>query len=84
MTEDRQVWRVWARTLQAWGLKSFAAWLLEATRPLHVVGAQLVYVGQPLLGVFFSHDHVRSLAEILEQPEETKALVLYLQEDAIP
>lgn len=82
MIEERHIWYLWARTLQNWGLRSFAARLLEATAPVHVLGAQLVYVGQPLLGVFFSQEHVRFAAEVLERPDETRAFVRFLLEDA--
>lgn len=81
MIEEPHIWRVWAQSLQSWGLRSFAAWLLEATSPVHLIGAQLVYVGQPLLGVFFSQEYVRSAAEMLERPDATRAFVSYLLED---
>lgn len=84
MNEEHHIWRVWARRLHDWGLKSAAAWLLEATAPVHLLGAQLVYLGQPLLGTFWSDDQARSLAEVLEQPEAARAFVRFLREDASP
>jgi len=84
MIEKRHIWRVWSRALHRWGLNTFAAWLIEATTPVHVLGAQMVYIGQPLLSLFVSQDHTRSLAQILEQPDEARSLVQFLQEEPAP
>ncbi len=84
MSEQHHIWRIWARHLQNWGVKGFAAWLLEATAPVHLIGAQLVYISQPLLGVFITQDHVRSVASVLERPDETRALVHFLLEEPSP
>jgi hypothetical protein len=84
MPPKRHIWASWARALHKWGLKSAAAWLLEATKPLHVVGAQLVYVGQPLLGLIWPGDRTGTLAQVLERPEETAAFVRFLREDPLP
>lgn len=82
MIEERHIWHVWARRLQGWGVRPFAAWILEATAPLHILGAQLVYVGQPLLGLFWAQEQVDTLAEVLEKPDEARALIRYLREEA--
>ena len=82
MIGERHIWRTWAQTLQNWGLKDFTAWLLDATKPVHVLGAQMVYVGQPLLSMFFSKEHIQTFADVLEQPDETSAFVHFLLEEA--
>ena len=51
MNENRQEWRTWARVLHRWGLENAAASVLEALGPLAVVGAQLVYLTQPIASV---------------------------------
>ena len=33
MGTQHHVWQVWADSLHRWGLREFAAWLLEAIRP---------------------------------------------------
>jgi hypothetical protein len=48
------------------------------------VGAQLVYVGQPLLGLIWPGDRTGTLAQVLERPEETAAFVQFLREDPLP
>jgi hypothetical protein len=78
MPPKHHIWGVWARALHKWGLKPFAAWLLETTAPFHVVGAQLVYVGQPVLGLIWPADQTATLAHVLERPEETAAFVEFL------
>jgi hypothetical protein len=84
MPANRHIWGVWARALHKWGLKPAAGWLLEATAPLHVIGAQLVYIGQPVLGLFLRDDQAVSLAHVLEKPEETAAFVRFLREEPVP
>jgi hypothetical protein len=83
MLEERHIWQTWSRALKGWGMQAFAGWLLEATAPIHIIGAQLVYIGQPLLGLFISDEHTQSLARLLEQPESARALAHYLQEEAV-
>ena len=83
MPPTRHIWRLWARALDKWGLKNFTAWLIEMTAPLHVIGAQLVYVGQPVLGLFWPPDQTSSLAQVLERPEETAAFIRFLQEEPV-
>jgi hypothetical protein len=56
------------------------AWLfLEAARPLALIGAQLVWLMQPLAGPFVSRERIAGLAALLEQPEDMDALIGRLQ-----
>lgn len=73
------IWETWAKKLHRWGLEEFAAWLLEATGPVNLIGAQVVYLGQPVLEPLLPAGHVQALAHILEQPEETQAFVDFLR-----
>lgn len=83
MIEERHIWRIWSRVLHRWGLHSFAAWLLEATAPVHILGAQAVYISQPLLSLFIPQEHSHSLARLLEQPDQARQLALFLQEGPV-
>ena len=83
MLNDRPVWQKWTEYLQRWGLREFAAWLLEAVGPLTLLGAQLVYIGQPLFEVFIPDGNMEALARILEEPNETEAFVGYLREEKV-
>ncbi len=78
--DDDHAWKKWTTFLQRWGLQEFVAWLLEATGPITIIGAQVVYVGQPLLELFWPRGHVKALAELLEEPQTTQAFVCYLRE----
>ena len=49
MDANHHIWRVWANQLHMWGVNDLVATLLEALGPLTILGAQLVYIGQPLL-----------------------------------
>jgi len=80
MNEERKIWQKWATQLQSWGLDDALATLLEATGPLNFVGAQLVYVGQPLLRGLISTNSLQELANILEDQQSTQDFVHYLRE----
>ena len=84
MNENRQEWRTWARVLHRWGLENAAASVLEALGPLAVVGAQLVYLTQPIASVFLPDKHLQAFAELLEEPDEIREFSVYLRngEDA--
>ena len=64
------------------GLADFTATSLEAAGPLTVVGAQLVYLFEPL----FSDRHgiVRGIAATLEDDRLLKAFIARLREEAQP
>lgn len=78
-SQDEQIWKIWIRHLKQWGMQEFAASVLEAAGPINLVGAQLVYVSQPLLDGIFPADHLRAFAGLLEEPEQTEAFVKTLR-----
>ncbi|MEJ2759036.1 MAG: hypothetical protein P8046_11195 [Anaerolineales bacterium] len=71
----------WAGRLQRWRVHQLAAVLLEAFGPLNVVGAQLVYLSQPVLGSIVAQEKLYTLAEWLEEPIKTKKFYRTLGED---
>jgi hypothetical protein len=71
----------WAQRLRRWGLNQFAAAVLEASGPLNLIGAQMVYLGQPVLSSIFANRHLNTLAQILENPDQTQAFIHCLRED---
>lgn len=73
--KPRSEWSEWAESLRRFKLDVVAAWLLEAGGPLTVLGAQAVYLGQPFLG----GKKLDSLAQMLEEEEETQAFARYLR-----
>ncbi|MCI0395471.1 MAG: hypothetical protein L0332_02270 [Chloroflexi bacterium] len=55
---------------------------LEAARPLAFLGSQLLWLAQPTLGLFFSHQNIDRLARLLEDPAAVEALIGQLETGA--
>jgi hypothetical protein len=73
--QPRSQWSKWAESLRRLKLDSLAAWFLEAGGPLTLLGAQAVYLSQPFIG----GKKLDSLAQMLEEEEETQAFARYLR-----
>lgn len=58
----------WADRLSALHLAGLAGTLLEALEPLGPLGAQVLWVAQPTLGLFMPRDDVAALARLLDDP----------------
>lgn len=80
MNEDQHIWRSWASFLQHWGVERWAASVLEAAGPLTVLGAQVVYLGSPVLKNLLPVNQLDALARMLEDNSHTQAFVNYLRE----
>ena len=78
MDSLRVYWPEWIDALRSRGLDGFAAWLLEAGGPIHIVGAQLLYLGQPFVSNQ-AGDGIRALASLLEQEDEARAFAARLR-----
>jgi hypothetical protein len=78
MHAPRAYWPAWINFLHHMGLDGFAVWLLEAGGPVNVIGAQLLYVGQPFVSSSVS-DGMRALANLLEQEDESRAFAALLK-----
>lgn len=59
----------WAARLHETGLDGIAGVLLDAGAPLAPLGAQLLYVAQPALGLIVAPEFVGDLAQVLEAPD---------------
>lgn len=77
--QPRSEWSKWAEGLHRLKLDSLAAWFLEAGGPLTLLGAQAVYMSQPFIG----GKKLDSLAQMLEQDEETQAFARYLRGEVL-
>ena len=84
MKERLQIWQAWADTLNNWGIKELTATFLEAFGPLNMLGAQLVYMGQPFLTSLISEGHLDMLADLLADPQETQAFIAVLRQSDQP
>lgn len=81
MDSNTHIWRIWAAALNRWGLQDLAVTLLEVAGPMATVGAQAVYIGQPLLAGLLPGDHLQALAELLEDNSQTQAFAAFLREE---
>ncbi len=84
MTQNSQIWQTWVENLNRWGVKDLTASILEALGPLSLLGAQIVYVGQPFLNPFFPKGYMDVLADLLEDPQETQAFIAVLRQSDQP
>jgi hypothetical protein len=82
MQTQRRIWTHWADSLKKWGMEGFAAWALEAGAPLGLLGAELIYVGQPLFSPFIPFEQTSALADLLEDRAEARAFIDILRNGA--
>lgn len=76
---EKEHWGDLIETLHKWRLHRITAAFIEALGPLSVVGAQVMYLGQPILSTFISSRTASDLAGILEDPETTQLFVQSLR-----
>ena len=69
----------WIQTLYKLRLQTFAAAFLEGLGPLNLLGAQLVYLTQPILNPFIAQEQSLDFARILEDPSETALFIKELR-----
>jgi hypothetical protein len=81
LPEARDFWSTWAEFLRRRGLDSLVAWILEAAGPLTVLGAQILYLGGPLLRPALSNGQVDAFAGLLEDHREALAFAAFLREE---
>ena len=69
---DTVVWSVrltrWSVRLKASRMQGVVGALLDAAEPLGPLGAQALWVGQPVLALFVPREDVTALARLLEEP----------------
>ncbi len=83
MDSNQHIWRVWVEKAHRWGFGNAFAALLEAAGPLTALGAQMIYLAQPLLSPVIPGSHLNSLAELLEQPDQTRLFTAMLREGTL-
>lgn len=75
--QSHKKWHIWAESLRRFKLDGLASWLLEAGSPLHLIGAQALYIGLPFIG----GKQFESIAQMLEDEHETRAFAQFLREE---
>lgn len=81
MPSERSFWPEWARFLHQWGVSELAVALLEVTGPVHLILANLVYVGQPVFSLWIAGERVQALASLFEDQNESKSFAAFLREE---
>jgi hypothetical protein len=79
MNETPQIWKNWVNNLHRWGLQEITAVVLDAIKPLNLLGAQAVYMGQPIFKQFVANDQLEAFASMLEDPRQTQAFISLLE-----
>jgi|GEM_PF-412106 len=82
MDVDHHIWRVWADKLHRWGMNHLAATFMDAAGPLILVGAQVIYLLQPLMAGLVPDQHLQALAQTLEDPEQARSFTECLREES--
>jgi hypothetical protein len=59
----------WSAALRAMGLDGLAGTFLDAVEPLGPLGAQILWVAQPTLGLVMPSDEIDGLARLLDEPD---------------
>ncbi|HAV77551.1 MAG TPA: hypothetical protein DCX53_09395 [Anaerolineae bacterium] len=75
--QSRDKWHNWSETLRRFKLDGFASWMLEAGAPLNLLGAQALYISQPFVG----GKQFESIAQMLEDEDETQAFARFLRDE---
>ncbi|MBS3752475.1 MAG: hypothetical protein KGY46_03685 [Anaerolineales bacterium] len=75
----KENWDKLSGNLHKWGLHHVTAALIEALGPLGMVGAQIMYLSEPILSTFIPAQTASDLASILEDPDKTQGFVQALR-----
>jgi hypothetical protein len=84
MSGDQQFWQSWARGIHRWGLTHLVAAFLESAGPFTLLGAQFLYISQPILQPIDQHSQATALASMLEDPGLTQRFIKFLREEPAP
>ncbi len=84
MDTNHHIWRLWVNSLHRWGLQDLVASFLEAAGPLTLIGAQVIYVGQPILNGIVPAGHLNAFTSILEDDGQREKFLIYLREEIHP
>lgn len=79
MDKNHHIWRIWVKTLHRWGVEDLVASLLEVAGPLTILGAQALYIGQPILNGIVPDGHLSVLTGVLEDDDQRDAFVSYIR-----
>ena len=70
----------WIEAAKARGWDSGLLLMMDVLEPVSPLASQMLWVVQPMAGVFGAHEAIREIAEALETPEGLKILRAKLNE----
>ena len=70
----------WIEAAKARGWDSGLLLMMDVIEPISPIASQMLWVIQPMAGVFGAHEAIREIAEALESPEGLKAIRAKLNE----
>jgi hypothetical protein len=79
--QKRTLWSSWAQNLHRWGLNEPVAAFMESSGPLTIYLAQVIYFGQPFLGLLMSPDRWEALAGLFEDQEQSRSFIQLLRQE---
>ncbi len=77
MQVEHENWHQWAQYLQRTHLIGLFRFLLDAAGPVRIVAAQSLLMTQP----FFHHSIIDGLATLLEDQEQSKAFLEFIDKE---
>lgn len=75
MEFSQSTWQTWMRKIQETGLADLVASIMEAGAPLALLGAQAVYLSQPILTAFWPRINLNPIASLLEEESSYRAFI---------
>ena len=79
MESDHDLQHVWTDRFHRWGIAEWSAVLLESAGPLTILGAQAIYLAQPLLNWFIPDKHLVFASDLLEEPDKLSQFINLLK-----
>ena len=77
MRKTRADWLKWTERFDRYRIDGLVAWLLEVGDPFRLIGAQILYMGQP----FFGKKRLRELAYFLENQDQVQEFTALLRKE---
>lgn len=78
--QERSFWASWSMFLRRHHLVEPAAVILDSLGPLRLFAAQMIYFTAPIAAGGRQGGEWQALAELLEDPEESRSFITFLRE----
>ncbi len=73
------VWGEWDQFLQRWKVKDFAAAFIDAAGPMNIILAQMLHFAGPFVNILNPQNRWASLADTLEDQQQSRAFAAFLR-----